>query len=576
MIEDDTGLWPLYIASLKNYNIKLSIVATLVEANRLLQSDVFDLVLVDYQLADGTGISIVEEFGQQIACVMVTAMGDESLVVEAMRKGAKDYLVKDVAGHFFKLLPGVISKAIEQSSLQKELDATRNRMRVIFDGSSDLMIVTCIDFTIKDVSKGAAIKYATHFLQLGYSLDNWIDRSILADLAAHPAQDENLEIMLGTRSIPFNVCCRPLIGEERLFVFRNIADALEVKKAEKVIATISKEKTELMAQNRLLASRSNIETSSILGFAKSILALRKTIANVADTNANVLVMGETGTGKELVANEIHCQSQRKHMPLIKLNCASIPENLVESELFGHVKGAFTGAIKNHVGKFEQANGGTLFLDEIGEMGLPIQAKLLRVLQEGNFETVGGSHLIQVDVRIVAATNRNLANMVKQGKFRADLFYRLNVIPITVPPLRKRVDDVLLLANHFIDRYCTLYGREKPILFDERLDYLRQHNWPGNIRELQNTMERLVVLGQLDDEHVNELEKPFSDTGGTTDEQLLLPMEEVERKHLISVLTHCRWRVSGENGAAKILKLNPSTLRFRMQKLGINKIGNITK
>jgi DNA-binding NtrC family response regulator len=569
LIEDDESLWPLYSKSLKNLNADLTKVATASEASKILQSQKFDLALVDYHLPDATGISIVERYGQGLACVLVTAMGDESLVLEAMRQGAKDYVVKDASCHFLKLLPGVVSKAIEQTKLQLELDATRKRMRIVFDQASDLMIVTAFDFSILDVSKIAAKRYGAFFLELGYRLDNWIKQEILTNLVKQQVE-KDLDVTVGDRIVSFKLFCRSLLDGEILFIFQDMTDAIGAKKAERVIATISQEKADLMVQNRLLANRNNIETSSILGFTKNVLALRKTITNVADTNASILILGETGTGKELVANEIHFQSQRRQSELIKLNCASIPENLVESELFGHIRGAFTGAIKDRKGKFEQANGGTLFLDEIGEISLAVQAKLLRVLQEGSFEAVGGSSVIEVDVRIIAATNRNLAGMVKQGKFRADLFYRLNVIPINVPPLRKRGNDIILLANHFIDRYCSLYGREKPILQDEYLDYLLQHSWPGNIRELQNSMERLVVLGQFQGANFTELEKPTSEVDSNSGRGSLLSMKDIEIKHLTEVLTHCRWQVSGENGAAKILELNPNTLRFRMQKLGISK------
>ncbi len=575
IIEDDQGLWPLYSSALSDYHLEIDYAATANQANSKLLHASFDLALVDYQLPDGTGICIVERFHEKVACVLVTAMGDEKLVVEAMHKGAKDYVVKDASGAFFKLLPGVIAKSIAQSKLQRELNDTRERIRTVFDSASDLMIVTSKDLSILELSKNAALMYAAHFLQRGYALNHWVDKSKLMALLLGELEDVSLELTIGARQIPFKICCRPLIKNEYLFIFQNISDALEIKRAEKVIATISKEKTDLMVQNRVLASRSNIETSSIIGFTKSMLALKKTITNVADTNANILVVGETGTGKELVANEIHCQSQRNLNPLIKLNCASIPENLVESELFGHVKGAFTGAIRDHKGKFQQADSGTLFLDEIGELSLSVQAKLLRVLQEGSFEAVGGNKNINVDVRIIAATNRNLASMVKQGKFRADLFYRLNVIPITVPPLRSRSDDIVLLANHFIDRYCSLYMREKPVLLDEHLNFLREHNWPGNIRELQNTMERFVVLGQLDSEQYSEFEKNATDSATEEGSSQLRTLESVERQHLLQVLSHCRWRISGDNGAAKILGLNPSTLRFRMKKLGINKSGTST-
>jgi formate hydrogenlyase transcriptional activator len=300
------------------------------------------------------------------------------------------------------------------------------------------------------------------------------------------------------------------------------------------------------------------------------LTLKKIIANVSDTDANVLILGETGTGKELVAEEIHAQSQRKNRSLIKLNCAAIPENLVESELFGHVKGSFSGAIRDHKGRFELAHQGTLFLDEIGELSLPVQAKLLRVLQEGQFEQVGGSRSVEVDVRIVAATNRNLADMVQEGTFRADLFYRLNVILLTVPALRDRKGDISLLLEHFIARYSKLYARERPKINSTQMQYFLQNAWPGNIRELQNAVERLVVLGHIQTDAIIPADKSKIEQARQVEDADLNTLAEVERQHVKHVLQQCMWRISGDKGAAKILGLNPSTLRFRMQKLGLTK------
>jgi DNA-binding NtrC family response regulator len=573
LIEDDEGLWPLYSASLKKINVDLTSVGTASAADEMLKTVQFDLALVDYQLPDATGIDVVERYRDKLACVLVTAMGDESLVVEAMQKGGKDYVVKDVGCRFLELLPGVVSKAIQQTKLQAELVDAQKRMRTVFDSATDLMIVTDNDFVILDVGKNAARKYGVYFLQKGVELERLLDREQIIQATGENIQGPYVEILINNQLTPFQLFHRHLSEQEQLFVFQNKSDAQKVKKAEKVIDTINREKNDLIAQNRVLAANSNLETSSIIGFNDSILKLKRTVANVADTDANVLILGETGTGKELVANEIHCQSARKHMPMIKLNCASIPENLVESELFGHVKGAFTGAVRDHVGKFEQADGGSLFLDEIGELNLAVQAKLLRVLQEGAFEALGGSKVIHSDVRIIAATNRDLESMVQRGSFRADLFYRLNVIPIIVPPLRDRADDIILLANHFIERFGSLYARGSIKLEKEHINYLRHHDWPGNIRELQNAIERLVILGRFQTEKFVDIET-VSESGeaesrSTTDE-VLIALSEIEKQHIIRVLEYCHWRVSGDNGAAKILELNPSTLRFRMQKLGITK------
>ncbi|MFT6372749.1 MAG: DNA-binding NtrC family response regulator [Gammaproteobacteria bacterium] len=548
----------------------VSTAANAEDAKRCLAEQNFDLVLVDYKLPDANGISIIERYAQHIPCILVTAMGDEKLVVQAMQKGAKDYVVKDSSGNFIKLLPDVLTKTISQDKLYKELNATRERLRKVFDEAPDLMVVTDADFKILDISKNAALRYKCKSLCVGSSLSYCVSFSALQTLVSDQRSDKVVQANFEHQTFPFRLSCRQLSQHELMFVFHNLTDAFEVEKAEKIIATISQEKSDLQEQNRRLAKHSNIHTSSIIGLSPGILTLKKIIANVSDTDANVLILGETGTGKELVAEEIHAQSQRKNRSLIKLNCAAIPENLVESELFGHVKGSFSGAIRDHKGRFELAHQGTLFLDEIGELSLPVQAKLLRVLQEGQFEQVGGSRSVEVDVRIVAATNRNLADMVQEGTFRADLFYRLNVILLTVPALRDRKGDISLLLEHFIARYSKLYARERPKINSTQMQYFLQNAWPGNIRELQNAVERLVVLGHIQTDAIIPADKSKIEQARQVEDADLNTLAEVERQHVKHVLQQCMWRISGDKGAAKILGLNPSTLRFRMQKLGLTK------
>jgi DNA-binding NtrC family response regulator len=548
----------------------VKIAANAETAHSFLAEQSFALVLVDYKLPDANGISIIERYAQHIPCILVTAMGDEKLVVQAMQKGAKDYVVKDSSGNFIKLLPDVLKKTIHQDRLHKELYATRERLRKVFDEAPDLMVVTDADFKILDISKVAALHYKCENLRLDSSLTYCVGFSALQSLAEDQRNDKIVHADFDHHMLPFRLSCRQLSQHELMFVFHNLRDAFEVEKAERTIATISQEKIDLQVQNRRLAKNSNIDASSIIGLSREILALKKTIANVSDTNANVLIFGETGTGKELVAEEIHAQSQRKNRPLIKLNCAAIPENLVESELFGHVKGSFSGAVRDHKGRFELAHQGTLFLDEIGELSLPVQAKLLRVLQEGEFEQVGGSRSVEVDVRIVAATNRNLADMVQEGTFRADLFYRLNVILLTVPALRDRKGDISLLLEHFIARYSKLYARERPKLTPLQMEYFLDNAWPGNIRELQNSVERLVVLGSIQTDTIVPAAKQQILQSSHKEDNGLHTLADVERQHIKHVLQQCKWRISGDKGAAKVLDLNPSTLRFRMQKLGLTK------
>ncbi len=302
----------------------------------------------------------------------------------------------------------------------------------------------------------------------------------------------------------------------------------------------------------------------ILGRSDGLKYVLYRAEQVAPANTTVLILGETGTGKELVAAAIHHMSPRKDRPLITVNCAALPANLMESELFGREKGAFTGADTRQVGRFELANGSTLCLDEIGELSLEMQAKLLRVIQHNEFERLGSSHTIKVDVRIIATTNRNLEEEIRKGRFRQDLYYRLNVFPITVPPLRQRAEDIPLLVQAFIGRYSRKLGKQITSIQKETLKALQDYPWPGNVRELENIIERAVILCpgpalQLADElEISSL--PFSSTVKT--------LEEMERNQILKTLSETRWRIEGKDGAAAILGLHPSTLRARMHKLGI--------
>jgi transcriptional regulator with GAF, ATPase, and Fis domain len=295
------------------------------------------------------------------------------------------------------------------------------------------------------------------------------------------------------------------------------------------------------------------------------------IRAVAPTDSSVLVMGETGTGKELIARAIHATSRRQDKPLIKLNCASLPAGLVESELFGHEKGAFTGAIARRIGRFELADGGTIFLDEVGELPLETQAKLLRVLQEREFDRLGGKSPQRVDVRVIAATNRDLAEAVRQKTFREDLFYRLNVFPIRLPPLCDRQDDVVLLANYFAEMCAARIGKPIDGISPETTARMRAYPWPGNIRELQNVVERAVILatGRLLVIGADSLPLPATVESNSTpaaDDNL----ETVERNHLMNILERTGGRIEGAGGAAEIVGLHPNTLRSRMKKLGIGR------
>lgn len=310
----------------------------------------------------------------------------------------------------------------------------------------------------------------------------------------------------------------------------------------------------------------------IIGQSQALQEILNQIAQMAETDCTALIMGETGTGKELIARAIHERSHRHDKPLIKVNCATIPKDLFESEFFGHEKGAFTGATAKRIGRFELANGGTLFLDEAGELPLDIQAKLLRVLQEGEFERVGATTTQKVDVRIIAATNRDLLQEVTNKQFREDLYYRLNVFPLRIPPLRERENDIPFLIQHFLKKYADKYGKTIQSISEPFMQHLCEYPWPGNIRELENVIERAVITSKGKELHMEEwLHKPTTAPhSSVSSDSTIQTIEEIERAHILHVLEATNWRVSGDQGAAQLLGLNRTTLEARMKKLGISR------
>ena len=338
--------------------------------------------------------------------------------------------------------------------------------------------------------------------------------------------------------------------------------------AEAALFEIKKLKDQLEAERAYLQEEIKLEYNheNIIGQSDGINYVLYKVEQIAGSNTIVLVLGETGTGKELVARAIHGLSLRKERALVKVNCATLPSNLIESELFGHEKGAFTGAHSRHLGRFEVADGTTIFLDEIGELPLELQPKLLRVIQDGEFERLGSSHTIKVDVRIIAATNRNLEEEVRRGRFREDLWYRLNVFPITMPPLRDRLDDIPPLVDFYVQKISKRMGKSIEIIPTGVMNALQKYHWPGNVRELENVLERALINSSGPKLRlVDELKTQQKDL--LTAQKKL---EAVEREHIVRILEQTQWKVSGENGAADILGLNRSTLRARMRKLGILK------
>lgn len=365
-------------------------------------------------------------------------------------------------------------------------------------------------------------------------------------------------------------------------VFKDISERLvQQQKLQTALQQVEQLKEQLVEENKLLKQEIQHQSQQkMIGQSDIMAALLERIEQVGPTDACVLIQGESGTGKELIAQALHQASKRNEKPLVKINCGAIAESLIESELFGHEKGAFTGATQRRQGRFEIANGGTLFLDEIGELTPAAQVKLLRVLQEQEFERVGSSQTIKVDVRIIAATNRDLQKLVEQGEFRADLFYRINVFPLWVPALRQRASDIPLIAHDFLTKIQRHIGRTSPGIRPDSLESMMQYSWPGNVRELYNIIERSLILhsgtGLLQVQLESELKQtavlPKSVEGqplsNSKDNASSLTMAAAEKQHILQVIEQCQGKISGKTGAAEALDLPVSTLRSRMKKLGI--------
>jgi PAS domain S-box-containing protein len=388
---------------------------------------------------------------------------------------------------------------------------------------------------------------------------------IPAGLAARSSRGENFQAEATLSR--FDVEREPFYT----LILRNVNERLE---AEQKIRSLTVEAEYLREEISSLLS-----ADEIVGQSEKFLTVLGEVKEVAATDASVLILGETGTGKELIARAIHRASPRRHKQLIKVNCAAIPGTLIESEFFGHEQGAFTGATKKREGRFALAHGGTIFLDEIGELPLDLQSKLLRVLQEGEFEAVGSSQTRKVDVRVIAATNRDLAAAAREGKFREDLYYRLSVFPITLPPLRERPEDITMLASAFAKKFAQRFGRNLEPLSEDCLRRLRSYGWPGNVRELQNIIERAVITshdGRLNldralPESVNAIAAALS-RGENINHRVRTAkeLEELERQNILAALQSVEWKIAGERGAAQLLGMKPTTLSSRMKALGIER------
>ena len=394
------------------------------------------------------------------------------------------------------------------------------------------------------------------------------------DGKVHKVNDEVFWRKDGT-SFPVEYVSTPIREKGKLVgavvVFRDITkEKIAEEKLKNAYDELEKLKDQLKHENIYLQEEIQHEYNfnEIIGKSRSIKKVLKKIEQVAQTNSTVLILGETGTGKELLARAIHNRSSRGEKTLVKVNCSTLQSNLIESELFGHEKGAFTGAISQKIGRFELADGGTIFLDEIGELPIDLQPKLLRVLQEGEFERLGNPNTIKVDTRVIAATNRNLEKLIETGGFREDLFYRLNVFPVKSPALRERKEDIPLLIKHFCKKIDIKVGKKIKSVSQNVFDELIKYNWPGNIRELENLIERAIIINESDVLSAGDWLPSNNSDQSSTEYSELATLEQMEKEQIIKALEMTDGRVSGPKGAAKILGINPSTLESRMRKLKI--------
>lgn len=398
-----------------------------------------------------------------------------------------------------------------------------------------------------------------------------------------------LSVLNGTRTIFTMAYGCHIESEERWFVMtvtpvkacnggavithRDITERMIARRElESTLKEVSRLKDQIQSEQQYLREeiKSDHDFDDIIGGSEGIRAALDAVGHVAGTDATVLLLGETGTGKELFARAIHANSKRSDRALIKVDCATLPEGLVESELFGHLKGAYTGADSSRAGRFELAHRGTIFLDEIGELSTTLQAKLLRFLQEGEIQRLGAEKVQNVDVRVIAATNRNLRREVEEGRFRSDLFYRLNVFPIEIPPLRHRADDIPLLTAFFISKCSFHFGRQiEKVPFDAQR-MLAAYDWPGNVRELQNVIERSVILSRGNTLELAGIPREVSLHSQSGSISLKQDLKEIERLNILKTLDDCHWKIKGEGNAASQLGLKPSTLRSRMKTLGISR------
>jgi chemotaxis protein methyltransferase CheR len=577
-------------------HIHLEVVKTTQEAISTLQDDGtdYDVALLDFQLPGPSALYVLRAVSPSnkpsLPIVLICNEEDEEFARQGLKLGASSCLVKRPS--YLYQLSWELEQARARADLERReaaLHASEERNRAILNAIPDLMFLLDREGTYLDYhTPDDKLLFAPPEEFLGKKHSDVFPPDLAAKFSysfARVLQTEEpvlIEYSLPTGDGPrtFEASMVRCNGDRILAIVRDITRRKEAEASLKTaLAEVQRLKDQLHQENIYLKQeiRDASNFGEIIGQSEPLRRVLSRAEQVAALNTTVSILGETGTGKELLAHAIHKLSPRRSHTLIKVNCAALPGTLIESELFGHEKGAFTGADARRPGRFEIAHGGTLFLDEVGEFPLDLQSKLLRVLEEGEFERVGGSHTLKVDVRVIAATNRNLEEAVRKGDFRSDLYYRLNIFPITLPPLRERNEDIPILVTHLVRHLSQKLGKTIDSISQDTMTKLCNYPWPGNVRELRNVIERAVIitpgsqLRLIDDLDSQALELDLQEdtamngvfpVGGT--------LEQTEYNLIMQTLKNVHWKVEGPGGAAELLNIHPSTLRSRMRKLRIER------
>ena len=626
-VEDDPRDADLTVRRLQKTapQYEVETVSTIEEGLRRLERinlEPLDLVLADVHLSDGDGLSLlnhIRENTMPVAVVMVTGMGDEETAVAALKARADDYVVK--GKDYLDRLPITLESALNHyradaarrayplkvlyiEGERTDVESTRRHFAVHADHIQVEYLPTTRDALLTLQESARTRRYDV--ILLDFHQPELDALELLKELKL--ACEQLSPVVLVCSHGDEDLASQGLrLGASRYVVkspgylyrlswelddVRSRSELLQREAALRVseeslkqaLSELRQLKDKLEEENVYLQEEIRLVANAgeIIGQSEALRRVLQMADQVGPLDTTVLILGETGTGKELLAQAIHNASPRRSHTLVKVNCATLPGELIESELFGHEKGAFTGATARRTGRFEIANAGTIFLDEVGEMPLELQAKLLRVLQEGEFEPVGSSRTVRVDVRVIAATNRDLEEEVRKGTFRSDLYYRLSIFPITVPPLRERSSDIPMLVRHYVKEFSAKFGKEIEAIPQETMTALKNYQWPGNIRELRNVIERAVIVTQgpklhlLDSLQSTRLDAPpqaAPGTGAATEGDASNWGETLEQSQynlILQTLKKTYWRIEGPYGAAVALNIHPSKLRSLMRRLGISR------